>query len=133
MLLRSIRKNYKAINVTLLLLSIYVLTYPLWSFLLSKISPQLTRCVYLQVTNHPCPFCGSTRYIKSIWLNGITFEALWDFKSVIVGFMIFNIIFRCRNIICKYNKINRIVIFDTCLIMFMLILLVIYIIVFFKS
>jgi hypothetical protein len=109
---RSFKKNYKAINVTLLLLSVYALTYPLWSFLLSKISPQFTKCVFFQVTNKPCPFCGSTRYLKNFWLNGINLDTILDFKSVIVGFLVLNIIFRCHNILSKYKKINGIIILD---------------------
>lgn len=131
MLFKCIKKHYTAINVTLLLLSIYVATYPLWSYLLSKISPQLTKCVYYQVTGEPCPFCGSTRFIKSLWLDGIHFEALLDFKAVIVGFVLLNIIFRCHTIFRKYNKLNKTIIIDICLLCAMLIALIIYILWFF--
>jgi hypothetical protein len=131
MLISSIKKNYKEINVTLLLISTYALTYPLWSFLLSKILPQFTKCVFLQITNRPCPFCGSTTYLKNFWLKGVSVETILDFKSVIVGFLILNVIFRCRSIIYKYNNINKIIVFDFISNLVLLILLIIHVLIFF--
>jgi hypothetical protein len=131
MQINRLKKNYKAINLTLLLLCVYVITYPLWSFLLSKFLPQLTKCVFYQVTGRPCPFCGSTTYLKNFWLYGINLDTICDFKTVILGFLIINIIFRCRSIICSYKKINVIIIFDISLMLLMLVSLIIHIIIYF--
>ena len=59
-------KNYMYLNITMLLLSIYVIFFPIFAKLMSHISPILTTCVYKKVTGKDCPLCGGTRYIANI-------------------------------------------------------------------
>lgn len=105
MIYKKIEKNYIYINITLLLLSIYVIFFPMISEIIQKIIPQFGKCPYLMITGKNCPLCGGTRYIKNLpeALNDITY-LLNPFGIIIIAVMI-EIIFRSINIIkCKNTK-----------------------------
>lgn len=105
MIYKKIEKNYIYINITLLLLSIYVIFFPMISEIIQKIIPQFGKCPYLMITGKNCPLCGGTRYIKNLpeALNDITY-LLNPFGIIIIA-VIIEIIFRSINIIkCKNTK-----------------------------
>ncbi len=102
---KKIEKNYIYINITFLILSIYVIFFPIISEAIQKIIPQFGRCPYLMLTGKNCPLCGGTRYIKNLpeALNDITY--LFNPFGIIIIAVMFEIIFRSINIIkCKNTK-----------------------------
>lgn len=116
------------INVTGLLLAIYVIFFPIVAKLLNFISPLLTTCVYKGITGKNCPLCGGTRYISNI------FNALKDPLYLIhpfgfiVMFIVFEMIFRifciCR--IKKQKPLKAIIVFDIIIHFIALIFFVMY-------
>lgn len=123
-------KNYMYLNITMLLLSIYVIFFPIFAKLMSHISPILITCVYKKVTGKDCPLCGGTRYIANIKQ---VFEdpsyILCPFGYMIL-FVIFEFLFRIFLIIkIKRNNIKnlkRIIIFDIVIHVIVFILFFIY-------
>ena len=123
-------KNYMYLNITMLLLSIYVIFFPIFAKLMSHISLILTTCVYKKVTGKDCPLCGGTRYIANIKQ---VFEdpsyILCPFGYMIL-FVIFEFLFRIFLIIkIKRNNIKdlkRIIIFDIVIHVIVFILFFIY-------
>ena len=123
-------KNYMYLNITMLLLSIYVIFFTIFAKLMSHISPILTTCVYKKVTGKDCPLCGGTRYIANIKQ---VFEdpsyILCPFGYMIL-FVIFEFLFRIFLIIkIKRNNIKnlkRIIIFDIVIHVIVFILFFIY-------
>ncbi len=123
-------KNYMYLNITMLLLSIYVIFFPIFAKLMSHISPILTTCVYKKVTGKDCPLCGGTRYIANVKQ---VFEdpsyILCPFGYMIL-FVIFEFLFRIFLIIkIKRNNIKnlkRIIIFDIVIHVIVFILFFIY-------
>lgn len=104
-IIKTIKKNYIYINITLLILAIYVIFFPIISLVLEKLFPRITICPYLTTTGNECPLCGGTRYIKGLGniFNDITY--LFNFFGIIIGVIIFNIMFRSINIVkIKKNK-----------------------------
>ncbi len=102
---KKIEKNYIYINITFLILSIYVIFFPIISETIQKIIPQFGKCPYLMLTGKNCPLCGGTRYIKNLpeAVNDITYLAN-SFGIIIIAVM-FEMIFRSINIIkCKNTK-----------------------------
>lgn len=87
-------KTYRQINFTLLLFDIFIITYPLFAYLLNFINPKLTKCPYNEMTGELCPFCGGTRMIKNIWHGSFHFEIVTIPTLVIVFYAITNIVFR---------------------------------------
>lgn len=113
-ILKFLEKNYIYINITLLILAIYVIFFPIMSYAIEQVNPAFTKCVYLQITGKECPLCGGTRYIKALGnvFNDITY--LFNFFGLIILVIIFNIIFRTSNIIKfkKQKNLKNIIIFD---------------------
>lgn len=107
-------KNYMYLNITFLLLSIYVIFFPFFAKALNLISPNLTKCPYNHLTGSACPLCGGTRYIKNLGtvFNDITY--LFNFFGIVILCVIFEICFRIFVIYkLKKNKYSRkIVVFD---------------------
>lgn len=93
------KKNYVYVNITLIILAIYVIFFPVISLAIEKINPSLTKCVYLQITGKECPLCGGTRYIKNISTVFTDVTYLFNFFGVILFVILFNIIFRISNLI----------------------------------
>lgn len=108
-------KNYMYTSITLLSFAIYIVFFPLISKLLNLISPNLTKCPYLEITGKPCPLCGGTRYIAGLYNVFTDITYLFSFFGAIIVFVFFEIIFRIMVIINlnKTKKVKRgIVIFD---------------------
>ena len=123
-------KNYMYLNITMLLLSIYVIFFPIFAKLMSDISPILTTCVYKKVTGKDCPLCGGTRYIANIkQVSEDPSYILCPFGYMIL-FVIFEFLFRIFLIIkIKRNNIKdlkRIIIFDIVIHVIVFILFFIY-------
>lgn len=103
-ILDEINKNYKKINIIFLCITIYFFSFPLFSRILEAISPNLTKCIYLQTTGKPCPLCGGTRFIKSIDNVLIDISYVFNFFGILVAILILELIFRTINIFAKkYN------------------------------
>lgn len=108
---KIIKENYIYINITFLILAIYVIFFPIIAKQIQKIIPQFGICPYLFITGKPCPLCGGTRYIENLYkvFNDITY-LLHPFGLMII--MIFmEIIFRTINIVLK-KKSDKIIKFD---------------------
>ena len=97
------KKNYIFVNITLLLLTLYVILFPYVAVILEKIDPRLVQCPYLRLTGKPCPLCGGTRYIQGIpnALKDITY-LIHPFGIIMIVIFI-DTIFRVYNII-TYKK-----------------------------
>lgn len=119
------KKSYKYLQIIFLVLSIYVILFPIIIAPITEIIPQFRICPYLRMTGKPCPLCGGTRYIANI------FQVLKDPSylihpfGIIVICLLFEIIFRiwllCRK---KYNK--KIIQFDITYHITIIILFIIY-------
>lgn len=98
-LLNIIEKNYICINITLLMLAIYVVLFPIISLAIEQINPNLVKCTYLTLTGKECPLCGGTRYIKNLGTIFKDITYIFNFFGAVIIAMLFNVIFRIRNII----------------------------------
>lgn len=107
-ILNYIKKNYKVLNIIFLLLSMYVILFPIISIPIKNIFPEFGECTYLRVTGEPCPLCGGTRYIQNLphIFQDITY--LFHPFGVIVMFVMFEFIFRIYNLIKKKNDFKLI-------------------------
>lgn len=106
-IIKFIKKNYIYINITFLLLSIYIILFPIIAIPIRTILPQFNECTYLRITKKPCPLCGGTRYIQNLpkAFNDITY--LFHPFGVIIIFVLSEIIFRIYNIIIRKKKITK--------------------------
>lgn len=107
-ILNYIKKNYKILNILFLLLSMYVILFPIISIPIKQIFPQFGQCTYLRVTGEPCPLCGGTRYIQNIPQVFKSPSYLLHPFGAIVLFVIFEIIFRIYNLIKNKNNMKLI-------------------------
>ena len=108
-----LKKNYIYVNISIFLLSIYVILFPFFAKLLEKINPLLVQCPYLRATGKPCPLCGGTRYISGLSnvLNDITY--LFQPFGIMMIIIIVEFFFRLYNIIThKKEKSERYVRID---------------------
>jgi len=104
-ILQVFKKNYKAINITILCLCLYlVIFFPFISLLLERISPVLTKCPYLQMTGKPCPLCGGTRFLQNIKNVFHDIHYIFNIFGLIIFLMIMEIVFRSINIKKKENR-----------------------------
>ena len=111
-ILQGIKKNYKTINIVILCICIYLLIFfPIVSDLLETISPNLTKCPYLQLTGRPCPLCGGTRFLKNIKYAFYDINYIFNFFGLIIFIFNLEIIFRITNIV-KREERNSIIKFD---------------------
>lgn len=106
-ILGIMKKNYKYTNLTLIILAIYVILFPIISLGIEKINPTLTQCVYLKTTGNECPLCGGTRYIKNIGEVFADPTYVLNFFGVIIIVILLNIILRSI-ILIYFNKIKNI-------------------------
>lgn len=88
------KKNYIYLSITMLLLSLYIVFFPLFAKALNLLSPKLTNCVYKSVTGKPCPLCGGTRYIAGIKDNFNNLSYFNNFFGYFIIFILFEIMFR---------------------------------------
>ena len=60
-------KIYKVISIVILGLCIYGFLLPLISPLMEKMLPHIWTCPFLRITGRPCPFCGITSGVSSLY------------------------------------------------------------------
>lgn len=103
-IIKFIRKNYIYINITFLLLSIYIILFPIIAIPIKTIFPEFNECTYLRITGNPCPLCGGTRYIQNLpkVFSDITY--LFHPFGIIIIFIIVDGIFRIYNIIIRKKE-----------------------------
>ena len=97
----TIKKNYIYFNVTLLILMIYIILFPIISIPINKLIPGFSVCPYLRITGRPCPLCGGTRYIANFT------RVFKDITYLFHPFGIIMIVIACETIFRIYNIINR--------------------------
>lgn len=109
-----LKKNYIYLNITLLILCVYVILFPFLSKILEFISPNLVQCPYLTITHKPCPLCGGTRYLQNIGTAFSDITYLFNFFGILVLCVIFEFIFRTVTIIRIRQKkdMKRTILFD---------------------
>lgn len=113
--LNNIKKVYLTFNITILFFAVYIVMFPLVSKGLEIISPNLTKCIYREVTGKSCPLCGGTRYISNLKSAINNPKILLHPFGIIMIFVIINIAFRFFNIFYIRNSgknIKRIIIYD---------------------
>lgn len=115
-IIKFIKKNYIYINIIVLMLSIYIILFPLISKYFAPIFPNLFDCVYLKITGKPCPLCGGTRYIRNIYKATEDITYLFNPFGIIMIFIIFETVYRLYNIITirkeksiKYIKVDMLI------------------------
>lgn len=97
--LQRIKESYKMINIAILCICLYLLfVFPIFSNILEKISPTLTRCPYLQITGKPCPLCGGTRFLQNFKNVFYDFHYVLNFFGLITLIIILEVFFRIINI-----------------------------------
>ena len=110
-----IKRNYIYINITLLLLTIYIILFPIIEIPIKSVLKDFNECTYLRVTGKPCPICGGTTYIRNLpqIFEDVTY-LFNPFGIIIIGIVVENI-FRIYNIITrKKEKTKRYIKIDTC-------------------
>lgn len=108
---KIIKENYIYINITFLILSIYVIFFPIISTLIQKIIPQFGICPYLAITGKQCPLCGWTRYIQNLPEVSRNITYLFNPFGIIIIMILIEIIFRIINIILR-QKSDKVIRFD---------------------
>ena len=98
-----IKKNYIYVNITVLLLTIYIILFPIITIPIKNVFPTFGECTYLRVTGKPCPLCGGTRYIQNLPQAFTDITYLFHPFGVIMTFVLGEAIFRIYNLITK-NK-----------------------------
>lgn len=96
-----VKKNYIYVNITLLLLTIYIILFPIIAIPIKAIFPQFNECTYLRTTGKPCPLCGGTRYIQNLP------TVFYDITYLFHPFGIIMFIILCENIFRIYNLMTR--------------------------
>ena len=99
-----IKKNYIYVDITFLLLTIYIILFPIIAIPIKAIFPQFNECTYLRITGKPCPLCGGTRYIQNLpqVFSDITY--LFHPFGIIIIFIIGESIYRIYNIITRKKE-----------------------------
>ena len=103
-IVKLVKKNYIYVNITLFLLTIYVILFPFFAKILEKINPLLVQCPYLRATGKPCPLCGGTRYVSGLKnvLTDITY--LFHPFGVMMIIIIFQFFYRIYNIATRKKE-----------------------------
>jgi hypothetical protein len=93
-IIKTIKKNYIYINITFLILAIYVIFFPIISYQIQKIIPLFGICPYFKITGKFCPLCTGTRYFANLpkAIGDITY--LNNPFGIMAIAIIFEIIFR---------------------------------------
>lgn len=107
-MLNYIRKNYKAVNIVFLVLSCYVILFPIIIIPMKSVIPQFGECAFLKMTGKPCPLCGGTRYIAGIPYNLTNIKYFIHPFGIMILFIIFEFFFRIYNLIKKKNSLKLI-------------------------
>lgn len=124
-MLREVKKNYKIINITILIICIYFVFFPIIAKLLENISPTLTKCPYLIFKGKPCPLCGGTRYFRNITKVFSDINYIFNFFGIIAIVLVLEIVFRVSNI-CRKTYSEKLVKFDIFLHIFLFLIYTFY-------
>jgi len=126
-----IKKNYIYVNITFLLLTIYIILFPIISIPIKTIFPQFNECTYLRITGKPCPLCGGTRYIQNLPKVFTDITYLYHPFGIIIIFIFCESIYRIYNIFTrKKEKTKRYIEIDIFIHLLVLICLSLYEIIF---
>ena len=97
-IINFIKKNYIYVNITFILISIYIILFPIIQIPIKAIFPIFNECTYLRTTGKPCPLCGGTRYIQNLpkVFDDITY--LFSPFGIIMICIFLEIIYRIYNL-----------------------------------
>ncbi len=97
-IINFIKKNYIYVNITFILISIYIILFPIIQIPIKTIFPRFNECTYLRTTGKPCPLCGGTRYIQNLpkVFDDITY--LFSPFGIIMICIFLEIIYRIYNL-----------------------------------
>ena len=92
------KKNYIYVNITFILISIYIILFPIIQIPIKAIFPRFNECTYLRTTGKPCPLCGGPRYIQNLpkVFDDITY--LFSPFGIIMICIFLEIIYRIYNL-----------------------------------
>lgn len=101
---KFIKKNYIYVNITFILISIYIILFPIIQIPIKAIFPRFNECTYLRTTGKPCPLCGGTRYIQNLpkVFDDITY--LFNPFGVIMICIFLEIIYRIYNLTTRKKE-----------------------------
>ena len=101
---KFIKKNYIYVNITFILISIYIILFPIIQIPIKAIFPRFNECTYLRTTGKPCPLCGGTRYIQNLpkVFDDITY--LFNPFGVIMICIFLEIIYRTYNLMTRKKE-----------------------------
>lgn len=99
-----VKKNYIYVNITFLLIAIYIILFPIIQIPIKAIFPQFNECTYLRTTGKPCPLCGGTRYIQNLpkVFEDITY--LFQPFGIIMICIFLEIIYRIYNLVTRKKE-----------------------------
>ncbi len=103
-IINFIKKNYIYVNITFLLLTIYIILFPIISIPIKTIFPQFNECTYLRITGKPCPLCGGTRYIQNLPKVFTDITYLYHPFGIIIIFIFVESIYRIYNILTRKKE-----------------------------
>lgn len=130
-IINFIKKNYIYVNITFILISIYIILFPIIQIPIKTIFPRFNECTYLRTTGKPCPLCGGTRYIQNLpkVFDDITY--LFSPFGIIMICIFLEIIYRIYNLTKrKKEKTEKYIKIDITIHLIELIALALYEIVF---
>ena len=130
-IINFIKKNYIYVNITFILISIYIILFPIIQIPIKAIFPKFNECTYLRVTGRPCPLCGGTRYIQNLpkVFDDITY--LFNPFGIIMICIFLEIIYRIYNLTTrKKEKTEKYIKIDITMHLIELITLALYEIIF---
>ena len=58
---------YRTVSIVILAVCIYFFLLPVISPFMERMLPEIWTCPFLRITGNPCPFCGITRGMGSIY------------------------------------------------------------------
>lgn len=131
---KFIKKNYSYVNITFILISIYIILFPIIQIPIKAIFPRFNECTYLRTTGKPCPLCGGTRYIQNLpkVFDDITY--LFNPFGIIMICIFLEIIYRIYNLATrKKEKTEKYIKIDITIHLIELIALALYEIIFLLS
>ena len=103
-IINFVKKNYIYVNITFLLLTIYIILFPIIAIPIKEIFPQFNECTYLRITGKSCPLCGGTRYIQNLPKVFTDITYLFQPFGIIIIFIFLENIFRIYNIIARKKQ-----------------------------
>ena len=127
-----IKKNYIYINVTFMLLVIYIILFPIIETPMKQIIPNFNECIYLKTTGKPCPLCGGTRYIKNLPNAFTDITYLFHPFGVMMIILFIEFIYRIYCIITrKKERTSKVIKIDLIIHLLILLAFILYEVIFF--